>query len=133
MMMQEENKVKKSFFQNVKAELKKVIWPTGKQVVKNTFATIVFVLLITLILGVFNLLFDFLKGKWFNVLFPEEKVTENVQVIESGENPVILSGETITEEQSQEQTDATEGSKQENVEAQNTENTENAEESTITE
>ncbi len=130
--MQEENKVKKSFFQNVKAELKKVIWPTGKQVVKNTFATIVFVLLITLILGVFNLIFDFLKGKWFNVLFPEEKVTENVQVIDSTEQPATLE-EASTEEQSQEQTDATEGSEQENAEAQNTENVENVEESTVTE
>ena len=130
--MQEENKVKKSFFQNVKAELKKVIWPTGKQVVKNTFATIVFVLLITLILGVFNLVFDLLKGEWFNVLFPEEKVTENAQVIGSEENSVLVSGETEAEaeEQPQEQTDATEDLEQENTEVENVENVEG---STVTE
>ena len=52
--MQEENKNKKSFHQGMKAELKKVIWPTGNQVVKSTFATIGFVLLISVILIVFN-------------------------------------------------------------------------------
>ena len=31
-----ENKVKKHFFKDFKAELKKVIWPTPKQLVNNT-------------------------------------------------------------------------------------------------
>ena len=33
-----ENKVKKHFFKDFKAELKKVIWPTPKQLVNNTVA-----------------------------------------------------------------------------------------------
>jgi preprotein translocase subunit SecE len=57
-MPEVENKVKKSFFQNMKAELKKVIWPTGKQTVKSTAATIAFVLLIAVTLIALNTVFD---------------------------------------------------------------------------
>ena len=83
--MQEENKVKRSFFQNLKAELKKVIWPTGKQVVKNTFATIAFVLIITLALVIFNLLFEVLKDKlWYEPIFGESaKKTEKIEETEN--------------------------------------------------
>jgi len=35
-----ENKVKKHFFKDFKAELKKVIWPTPKQLVNNTVAVV---------------------------------------------------------------------------------------------
>lgn len=66
--MQEENKVKKSFHQNMKAELKKVIWPTGKQVSRNTFATISFVLLISIILVALNYAFSFINTKWFDLV-----------------------------------------------------------------
>ena len=41
-----EEKVKKHFFKDMKKELKKVIWPTKKQTVKNTFAVIFIVLLV---------------------------------------------------------------------------------------
>ena len=48
-MQNEEKKVNKSFAQNTKSELKKVIWPTGKQTMKSTAVTIGFVLLISVI------------------------------------------------------------------------------------
>ena len=35
-----ESKTKRHFFKDVKAELKKVIWPTKKQLVNNTVAVI---------------------------------------------------------------------------------------------
>ena len=41
-----ENKVKKHFFKDFKAELKKVIWPTPKQLVNNTIAVVVIVVVI---------------------------------------------------------------------------------------
>ena len=53
-----EEKNKRHFFKDFKAELKKVIWPTGKQVVKSTFATISFVLLISVILVALNYALD---------------------------------------------------------------------------
>ena len=40
-----ENKVKKHFFKDFKAELKKVIWPTPKQLVNNTIAVVTIVLI----------------------------------------------------------------------------------------
>ena len=85
--MQEENKVKRSFRKNMKAELKKVIWPTGKQVVKSTFATIGFVLLISIILVVLNYAFSFLNTKWFDLVLPNN---ENNSAVVSGD---VSSGE----------------------------------------
>ena len=41
----ENNKNKKSFFKDFKAELKKVIWPTPKQLVNNTVVVITLVLI----------------------------------------------------------------------------------------
>ena len=41
-----ENKVKKHFFKDFKAELKKVSWPTPKQLVNNTVAVVVIVVIV---------------------------------------------------------------------------------------
>ena len=41
-----ENKVKKHFFKDFKAELKKVIWPTPKQLVNNTVAVVIIVAIV---------------------------------------------------------------------------------------
>ena len=100
--MQEDNKNKKSFHQNMKAELKKVIWPTGKQVVKSTFATIVFVLLISIILVALNYVFSFLNTKWFDLVLDRDNNAnqQNEQIIDasgdstiSGEISQVESGE----------------------------------------
>ena len=53
-----ENKNKKSFFKGFKAELKKVIWPTPKQLVNNTVAVITIVLITALIVFVLDLTFE---------------------------------------------------------------------------
>ena len=97
--MQEENKVKKSFHQNMKAELKKVIWPTGKQTIKSTFATIGFVLLISVILVALNYVFSAVNAKWFDlVLGNDEKPTqENELVISSGDTSDDISGDIVEE------------------------------------
>ena len=93
--MQEENKVKKSFSKNMKAELKKVIWPTGKQVVKSTFATISFVLLISVILVALNYAFSFMNTAWFDLVLPgeEQQITDNSGVAVSGD--VSASGDLL--------------------------------------
>lgn len=93
--MQEENKNKKSFHQGMKAELKKVIWPTGNQVVKSTFATIGFVLLISVILIVFNYAFSFLNTKWFDLVLNRENKVQTEQIAnKSGDTSI--SGDTLT-------------------------------------
>lgn len=85
-MQNEDKKVKRSFFQNMKAELKKVIWPTGKQTIRSTFVTIAFVLLISAILIVLNLFFNFLSDRWYALILGRDtKIQQNVSGDASGE------------------------------------------------
>ncbi|MBQ9267140.1 MAG: preprotein translocase subunit SecE [Clostridia bacterium] len=67
-MPEVENKPKKGFFQSMRAELKKVIWPSASQTAKSTGATIAFVLLIALILIVLNFAFQALDSLWWNTI-----------------------------------------------------------------
>ena len=53
-----DNKVKKHFFKDFKAELKKVIWPTPKQLVNKTVAVITIVLITAAIVFVLDVVFD---------------------------------------------------------------------------
>lgn len=59
--VEKEKKEKKHFFKDFKAELKKVIWPTPKQVINNTTAVITIVLITTLIVFVLDLTFETLN------------------------------------------------------------------------
>ena len=52
------------YFRELRSELKKVVWPTPKQVVKNTLI----VLACVLIVGVFIWIFDFVAGSGINAL-----------------------------------------------------------------
>ena len=52
----------------MKAELKKVVWPSTKQTAKSTVATISFVLLIAVILIVLNLAFNELSDLWWKLI-----------------------------------------------------------------
>jgi preprotein translocase subunit SecE len=54
----ENNKNKKSFFKDFKAELKKVSWPTPKQLINNTVAVITIVLITSIIVFVLDLVFE---------------------------------------------------------------------------
>lgn len=72
-----DNKNKKSFFKGLKAELKKVIWPTPKQLVNNTIAVITIVLITALIVFVLDLAFESLNK------YGIDKIKESIQTIES--------------------------------------------------
>ncbi len=52
------NKNKKSFFKDFKAELKKVVWPTPKQLINNTVAVVTIVLITAAIVFVLDLAFE---------------------------------------------------------------------------
>ena len=56
-------KVRK-YFRELRSELKKVSWPTPKQVLKNTLI----VLACVLVVGVFIWMFDFVAGIGINAL-----------------------------------------------------------------
>ena len=57
-MAKKENKAKKHFFKDFKAELKKVIWPTPKQLANNTTAVVAIVLLTAIIVFALDVVFD---------------------------------------------------------------------------
>ena len=69
--MPNDNKVKKEkkhFFKNFKAELKKVIWPTPKQLVNNTVAVITIVLITTIIVFALDFIFENINTNGVNKL-----------------------------------------------------------------
>ena len=47
-----------AFFKDTRAELKKVVWPTGKQVINNTVWVIVLVAVISAVVLGFDLLLE---------------------------------------------------------------------------
>ena len=61
-------KNKKHFFKDFKSELKKVIWPTPKQLSNKTLAVIVIVLITAAIVFVLDLTFDLINEKGINKL-----------------------------------------------------------------
>ena len=66
------NKQKRHYLKDMKAELKKVIWPTAKQTANNTIAVIVFTLAIAIIVFVLDVVFDFANKK--GVVALQEKI-----------------------------------------------------------
>ena len=75
-----ETKNKKSFFKDFKAELKKVIWPTPKQLVNNTVAVVVIVVITAAIVFVLDLVFDLLGKYGINKLKSSIRGYDTVQV-----------------------------------------------------
>ena len=85
-MQEDKNGNKKGFLKGMKAELKKVIWPTFNQTVKSTFVTIAFVLLISVVLIVLNLIFGELNSLWIGSLTNQDIIKNNLADIVSGDN-----------------------------------------------
>lgn len=81
-----ETKNKKSFFKDFKAELKKVIWPTPKQLVNSTIAVVVIVVITAAIVFVLDLAFDLLNKYGINNLKARIRGYEIVQVEDEHEH-----------------------------------------------
>ena len=56
------NTSKKSFLKEVKAEMKKVKWPTKKEMIKYSITTLIFILLFAGFFYLIDVLFALLKG-----------------------------------------------------------------------
>ena len=102
-----ENKVKKHFFKDFKAELKKVIWPAPKQLVNNTGVVISIVLITAALVFALDAVFD-LGNKYgitklqsiVNEKFNSEEETNNVENKQEDANSTdenATEGETTTE------------------------------------
>lgn len=78
----ENNKNKKSFFKDFKAELKRVVWPTPKQLLNNTIAVVTIVLITAAIVFVLDIAFEALNkhgiDKVKQVIGTNNTVSENV-------------------------------------------------------
>ena len=124
----EKSKNKKSFFKDFKAELKRVVWPTPKQLINNTIAVVTIVLLTAAIVFVLDVVFEAINKHGINKVKEvmatnnttiENSTTENGTSEESlDENNNTTEGNQTGEEKVPENNTTTEG---ENT----TENTEN--------
>ena len=127
----ENNKNKKSFFKDFKAELKRVVWPTPKQLVNNTVAVITIVLITAAIVFVLDLAFESLNKHGVDkvkeaITQIDEQSSNNTTTDDnttSGDNTQADENESTDENTSSEENAATETTEGET----NTENvTENA-------
>ena len=79
-----DNKNKRHFFKDFKAELKKVIWPTPKQLVKSTMAVVFIVVVTAVIVFVLDVVFETINSKGINALKSSIKNSVSVnQTIDS--------------------------------------------------
>ena len=79
-------KDKKSFFKSFKGELKKVSWPTPKQLVNNTIAVVVIVVVIAAIVFVLDLAFDAVNKYGIDKIKESVVSTSNENKTEESEN-----------------------------------------------
>ena len=99
-----EEKNKRHFFKDFKAELKRVVWPTPKQLFNSTIAVITIVLVVGLIVFVLDMGFELLNKYGIN------KLQVNLQNIYSN------TSETNT---TSEETNTTDGASSENTNVEN--------------
>lgn len=58
----------KGFFKGVKSELKKVVWPTRKQLINNTIMVLVLVVVLSVIVLGFDMILEFADSKLWNMI-----------------------------------------------------------------
>lgn len=94
-----DNKNKRHFFKDFKAELKKVIWPTPKQLVKSTMAVIFIVIVTAALVFVLDVVFETLNTKGINTLKSSirNSVSSNEVVEENAVTATNELNETINE------------------------------------
>lgn len=82
---EKENKKQKHFWKDFKAELKKVIWPTKKQLANNTMVVIAMVLVTTAIVLILDLAFEALNTYGINKV--KKAVQDSISTtVDEGEN-----------------------------------------------
>ena len=109
----------RSFNKDFKAELKKVVWPTSKQMVNNVIAVITIVIITALIVFVLDLAFGAMNNYGINKLKEKVEAKNNTTI----ENVV---DNTATDEGKDDNSPAEENS-EESAKTENIETTENAE------
>ena len=85
-----DSKNKKHFWKDFKAELKKVIWPTPKQLFKNTIAVIFIVIATATIVFVLDVAFDALNTYGINKLKSAVTNSTSENVLETIEENTVV-------------------------------------------
>lgn len=101
---EKENKKQKNFWKDFRAELKKVIWPTKKQLANNTLVVIAMVLFTSVVVLVLDLAFEALNTYGINKL--KETVQSSIsesQEDETSDGEVIVDGENSVDESTENQ------------------------------
>lgn len=121
-----EAKQRNNYFKEMKAELKKVVWPTPKELVNNTIAVIAFVLIIAIIVFVLDFCFDGLNK--YGITRLQEKVQSSFQSTDDSNN--VSENQNVTSENTENNNENSENNSiEENLENISTETTENNTES----
>ena len=107
------SKENRKFFKEFKAELKRVSWPTLKQLVNNTVAVLAIVLTLAIIVFVLDVIFENLNT------FGVEKLKA---IVTSSSDETGESGDNVTEEGSGENSEGTENQAEVSNEAGTKEN-----------
>lgn len=123
------SKNKGHYFKDMKAELKKVVWPTRKQIANNTIAVIVFAIAIALIVFVLDLCFDAINK--YGIKNLQEKITssysqskESTESTDSTENNDNIEGNENEQNETNTSVEATtEGTTGSEANVENTETT----------
>ena len=101
----ENSKNKKSFFKDFKAELKRVVWPTPKQLLNNTVAVITIVLITAAIVFVLDIAFEALNKQGINkikdVIGNDNATTETVESTSEENEAEDATTENVEENQQQ--------------------------------
>ena len=119
-----DNKVKTHFFKDFKAELKKVIWPTPKQLVNNTVAVVAIVIITAIIVFALDAVFDL--GNKYGISRLQSIVNEKYNNTDSTKNDTDSSSTESTDEiMTPENTSSTEENTTENKNSDETPSTEN--------
>ena len=125
---EEKTKQKSRYFKDMKAELKKVIWPTRKELLNNTLSVIAFTLIIAVIVFVLDLCFDSINK--YGVTPLQEKVQSSYKAAHNSEttDENKESSEEGEESKSEGEEEGTKTENENNEEETKTENGDNEEE-----
>ena len=113
-------KEKRHFLKDVKAELKKVIWPTPKQLLNNTLAVIVSVIIVGVIVFLLDLCFEKINTFGIEKLktvvqSSQNEEADNVIANDTTEDNVVENSDTDNVQENSE--DSAEDSSEDNVES----------------
>ena len=111
----ENNKNKKSFSKDFKAELKKVVWPTPKQLVNNTVAVIAIVLVTAAIVFVLDLTFETLNKHGVNKIKEVVSANNTVTADNTTSNHTTENTNNETSTEDSQNTENTDNNVEENV------------------